>query len=58
VDDYTPIRELFAQVPEARARGYKPGRFSFNVKRGRCETCEGCGVIRIEMQRIGNVRFA
>ena len=45
----TPVRELFARLPEARARGYKPGRFSFNLKGGRCETCEGDGVIRIAM---------
>ena len=45
----TPIRELFARLPESRARGYKPGRFSFNIKGGRCETCEGDGVIRIAM---------
>lgn len=51
----TPVRELMARLPESRARGYKPGRFSFNIKGGRCETCEGDGVLRIAMHFLPDV---
>jgi excinuclease ABC subunit A len=52
---FTPIRELFSQVPESRIRGYKPGRFSFNVKGGRCEVCQGDGVKKIEMHFLPDI---
>ena len=54
---FTFIRDWFSGLPESKSRGYKPGRFSFNVKGGRCEACEGDGVIKIEMHFLLNLNF-
>ena len=52
---FTPIRDIFSKVPESKLRGYAPGRFSFNVKGGRCESCEGDGVVKVEMHFLPDV---